>query len=80
MQQNLYNEQRKLFAAPDIEHCQDWCQKYILHGHLKNIDGVPTREHGGSIFEFKLMGVILQVRIFTFWDLVILTASRRLRS
>ncbi|WP_262496340.1 hypothetical protein [Chryseobacterium geocarposphaerae] len=31
MQQNLYNEQRKLFAAPDIEHCQDWCQKYILH-------------------------------------------------
>ncbi len=25
--------------------------------HLKNIDGVPTREHGGSIFGFKSMGV-----------------------
>jgi CubicO group peptidase (beta-lactamase class C family) len=25
--------------------------------HLKDIDGVPTREHGGSIFGFKSMGV-----------------------
>lgn len=25
--------------------------------HLKNIDGLPTREHGGSIFGFKSMGV-----------------------
>ena len=25
--------------------------------HLKDIEGVPTREHGGSIFGFKSMGV-----------------------
>ena len=25
--------------------------------HLKDIDGIPTREHGGSIFGFKSMGV-----------------------
>ena len=25
--------------------------------HLKNINGIPTREHGGSIFGFKSMGV-----------------------
>lgn len=25
--------------------------------HLKDIDGVPTREHGGSVFGFKSMGV-----------------------
>ena len=25
--------------------------------HLKDIDGVATREHGGSIFGFKSMGV-----------------------
>ncbi|WP_417197424.1 serine hydrolase domain-containing protein [Bizionia sp.] len=25
--------------------------------HLKDVDGVPTREHGGSVFGFKSMGV-----------------------
>ena len=25
--------------------------------HLKDIDGVPTREHGGSVFGFKSMGI-----------------------
>ena len=25
--------------------------------HLKDIEGIPTREHGGSIFGFKSMGV-----------------------
>ncbi|WOD43574.1 serine hydrolase domain-containing protein [Hwangdonia lutea] len=27
--------------------------------HLKNIEGIPTREHGGSIFGFKSMGVYI---------------------
>lgn len=27
--------------------------------HLKDIDGVATREHGGSIFGFKTMGVYI---------------------
>lgn len=27
--------------------------------HLKNINGIPTREHGGSIFGFKTMGVYI---------------------
>ena len=30
---------------------------YRYGWHLKDIDGVPTREHGGSIFGFKSMGV-----------------------
>jgi CubicO group peptidase (beta-lactamase class C family) len=32
---------------------------YAYGWHLKDIDGVPTREHGGSIFGFKSMGVYL---------------------
>ncbi|GGE60971.1 CubicO group peptidase (beta-lactamase class C family) [Pedobacter psychrotolerans] len=27
--------------------------------HLKDIDGIPTREHGGSVFGFKTMGVYI---------------------
>ncbi|MCE7057362.1 beta-lactamase family protein [Algoriphagus sp. AGSA1] len=31
--------------------------EYGYGWHLKNEDGIPTREHGGSIFGFKSMGV-----------------------
>lgn len=31
--------------------------KYGYGWHLKDINGIPTREHGGSIFGFKSMGV-----------------------
>lgn len=37
-------------------------RKYINYGygwHLKDINGIPTREHGGSIFGFKSMGVYI---------------------
>ncbi|XHR97323.1 hypothetical protein ACFJIV_12090 [Mucilaginibacter sp. UC70_90] len=27
--------------------------------HIKDINGTPTREHGGSIFGFKTMGVYI---------------------
>ena len=27
--------------------------------HLKDINGTPTREHGGSVFGFKSMGVYI---------------------
>lgn len=27
--------------------------------HIKNIEGVPTREHGGSVFGFKTMGIYI---------------------
>ena len=36
--------------------------KEIMYGygwHLKDINGTPTREHGGSIFGFKTMGVYI---------------------
>jgi hypothetical protein len=39
----------KLNDGQEIEYGYGW--------HLKNINGVATREHGGSIFGFKAMGV-----------------------
>lgn len=27
--------------------------------HLKDLNGIPTRQHGGSIFGFKSMGVYI---------------------
>ena len=33
--------------------------EYGYGWHLKNINGIPTREHGGSIFGFKSMGVYI---------------------
>lgn len=41
----------KLNNNKEIEYGYGW--------HLKNIDGVDTREHGGSIFGFKSMGVYI---------------------
>ncbi|MFY7816655.1 MAG: serine hydrolase domain-containing protein, partial [Chryseobacterium taeanense] len=53
----------------DAEHIQKAFTKYKLNNgeeftygygwHLKDINGVPTREHGGSIFGFKSMGVYI---------------------
>lgn len=41
----------KLNNGEEIEYGYGW--------HLKNINGIPTREHGGSIFGFKSMGVYI---------------------
>jgi len=41
----------KLNNGGEIEYGYGW--------HLKNINGIPTREHGGSIFGFKSMGVYI---------------------
>lgn len=41
----------KLNNGQEIEYGYGW--------HLKNIDGIPTREHGGSIFGFKSMAVYI---------------------
>ena len=41
----------KLNNGQEIEYGYGW--------HLKNISGIPTREHGGSIFGFKSMAVYI---------------------
>ena len=41
----------KLNNGEEIDYGYGW--------HLKNINGIPTREHGGSIFGFKSMGVYI---------------------
>ena len=41
----------KLNNGQEIEYGYGW--------HLKNINGTPTREHGGSIFGFKSMAVYI---------------------
>jgi len=41
----------KLNNGQEIEYGYGW--------HLKNINGIPTREHGGSIFGFKSMAVYI---------------------
>lgn len=41
----------KLNNGKEIEYGYGW--------HLKNINGIPTREHGGSIFGFKSMAVYI---------------------
>lgn len=41
----------KLNNGEEIEYGYGW--------HLKNINGIPSREHGGSIFGFKSMGVYI---------------------
>ncbi|GAA4153362.1 serine hydrolase domain-containing protein [Chryseobacterium ginsenosidimutans] len=41
----------KLSSGQEIEYGYGW--------HLKNINGIPTREHGGSIFGFKSMAVYI---------------------
>jgi CubicO group peptidase (beta-lactamase class C family) len=41
----------KLNNSQEIEYGYGW--------HLKNINGIPTREHGGSIFGFKSMAVYI---------------------
>lgn len=53
----------------DAAHSREAFTKYKLNNgeeftygygwHLKDINGVPTREHGGSIFGFKSMGVYI---------------------
>ncbi len=53
----------------DVEHTKKAFTKYKLNNgdefnygygwHLKDIDGIATREHGGSIFGFKSMGVYI---------------------
>ena len=56
----------------DEEHTKKAFTKYKLNDgkeftygygwHLKDIDGIPTREHGGSIFGFKSMGVYIPAK------------------
>ncbi|MDR6369317.1 CubicO group peptidase (beta-lactamase class C family) [Chryseobacterium bernardetii] len=53
----------------DLKETQKALQKYKLNNgeeftygygwHLKDINGVPDREHGGSVFGFKSMGVYI---------------------
>ncbi|TJY35962.1 serine hydrolase domain-containing protein [Pontimicrobium aquaticum] len=45
----------KVFSKNTLNNGEQFTYGYGWH--LKNIDEVPTREHGGSIFGFKSMGV-----------------------
>ncbi|NII84458.1 serine hydrolase domain-containing protein [Pedobacter sp. SG908] len=51
------SETKKMFSSYKLNN-----GKMLSYGygwHLKDIDGIATREHGGSIFGFKTMGVYI---------------------
>ncbi|MBV7531722.1 serine hydrolase [Chitinophaga sp. sic0106] len=50
-------EQQKAFSTHRLNNGETFTYGYGWH--IKNIDGVPDREHGGSIFGFKTMGVYI---------------------
>lgn len=50
-----HNTLEKVFKTHTLNNGEEFAYGYGWH--LKDIDGVPTREHGGSIFGFKSMAV-----------------------
>lgn len=50
-------ETAKAFTKYKLNNGEEF--QYGYGWHLKNINGIPTREHGGSIFGFKSMGVYI---------------------
>lgn len=50
-------ETAKAFTKYKLNNGEEF--EYGYGWHLKNINGIPTREHGGSIFGFKSMGVYI---------------------
>lgn len=50
-------ETSKAFTKYKLNNGEEF--EYGYGWHLKNINGIPTREHGGSIFGFKSMGVYI---------------------
>lgn len=60
LNQNLLlspEETRKAFNKYKLNNGEEF--GYGYGWHIKEINGVPTREHGGSIFGFKTMGVYI---------------------
>jgi CubicO group peptidase (beta-lactamase class C family) len=50
-------ETRKAFSKYKLNNGKEF--SYGYGWHIKDINGIPTREHGGSIFGFKTMGVYI---------------------
>ena len=48
---------QKAFSKYKLNNGEEFAYGYGWH--LREIDGTPTREHGGSIFGFKTMGVYI---------------------
>lgn len=46
--------------------------------HLKELNGVPSREHGGSIFGFKSMGIYIPSKDLYIIGLRIVIVSHQL--
>lgn len=51
------DETQKAFTKYKLNNSQEF--EYGYGWHLKSINGIPTREHGGSIFGFKSMAVYI---------------------
>ena len=48
---------KKAFTKYQLNNGEEF--NYDYGWHLKEINGIPTREHGGSVFGFKTMGVYI---------------------
>ncbi|KIO74624.1 hypothetical protein TH53_25330 [Pedobacter lusitanus] len=51
------DETRKVFSRYKLNNRAEFAYGYGWH--IKEINKIPVREHGGSIFDFKTMGVYI---------------------
>lgn len=72
LNQNLLlssKEETKAFAKYKLNNGQEI--EYGYGWHLKNINGIPTREHDGSIFGLKSIASTFQARTSMLYDSVV---------